>query len=90
MDILNNIHMIQVPVPYPLKTVNCYLINNKGKWSMIDTGANTEEAKQFWNDVFKKKGIKNSSLTDIYITHIHPDHMGLEDGSKNNITARYI
>lgn len=76
MKIPETIHLIQCPVPYALKNVNCYLFETGKGWSLIDTGCSTQETREFWNKTFETYGISKGQLTDIYVTHFHPDHLG--------------
>ncbi|WP_158736490.1 MBL fold metallo-hydrolase [Alteribacillus sp. YIM 98480] len=77
MEITENIYKVVVPVPYKLKNVNCYLCSTEEGWKLIDTGCNTQETKEFWKQTFSDYGIEKNQLTDIYVTHYHPDHLGL-------------
>lgn len=70
----------------PLETsVNGYLINTGSKLVLIDTGA----AKLFGPTLgnllanLKAAGYQPEQVDEIYITHLHPDHVGgLMDGEK--------
>jgi glyoxylase-like metal-dependent hydrolase (beta-lactamase superfamily II) len=69
----------------PLETsVNAYLINTGSKLVMIDTGAASlfgpSLGKLLAN--LKASGYDASQIDEIYITHLHPDHVGglLADG----------
>jgi glyoxylase-like metal-dependent hydrolase (beta-lactamase superfamily II) len=77
MNIPEHLHLIHTPVPYPLKFVNCYLAETDRGWSLIDAGCNTQDTKDFWAKTLKEFGAVNGKLTDIYVTHYHPDHLGL-------------
>ncbi len=73
-------------VSAPLETsVNSYLINTGSKLVLIDTGA----AKLFGPTLgnllanLKAAGYQPEQVDEIYITHMHPDHVGgLMDGEK--------
>ena len=70
----------------PLETsVNAYLVNTGSKLVLIDTGA----AKLFGPTLgnllgnIAAAGYKPEQVDEIYITHLHPDHVGgLMDGDK--------
>ena len=70
----------------PLETsVNTYLVNTGSKLVLIDTGA----AKLFGPTLgnllanLKLAGYQPEQVDEIYITHLHPDHVGgLMDGDK--------
>jgi glyoxylase-like metal-dependent hydrolase (beta-lactamase superfamily II) len=73
----NGFYRIEIPIPVPLKTVNCYLAKSSLGWHIIDTGFNTEEAKLAWKNAFKSFHISPQDIVEIVLTHFHPDHVGL-------------
>ena len=70
----------------PLETsVNGYLINTGSKLVLIDTGAAKLFGPTLGNLVanLKASGYQPEQVDEIYITHMHPDHVGgLMDGDK--------
>jgi glyoxylase-like metal-dependent hydrolase (beta-lactamase superfamily II) len=64
--------------PEPLASVNAYLVFVAGKVILIDTGAETLLGPTLGKlpESLKAAGVKPSQITDIYLTHIHPDHAG--------------
>jgi len=45
MEIASGIHLIKVPIPdNPLGNLNCYIVEGKNGWLMVDTGWFTDEA----------------------------------------------
>ena len=73
-------------VSAPLETsVNGYLINTGTKLVLIDTGAAKLFGPTLGNLVanLKAAGYQPEQVDEIYITHMHPDHVGgLMDGDK--------
>lgn len=72
-----NIYQVHIPIPFPLVSVNCYLVRDPDGWAMIDTGLHYGPAFQAWDEAFRTLGLQASDLRRIYITHAHPDHYGL-------------
>jgi glyoxylase-like metal-dependent hydrolase (beta-lactamase superfamily II) len=73
---MTNIIRIQVPIPYPVKWVNCYYIPGSVP-TLIDTGINSEESLKALNSAIEAQGGKLSNLRRIIATHGHMDHIGL-------------
>ena len=73
-------------VAAPLETsVNGYLINTGTKLVLIDTGAATLFGPTLGNLLanLKAAGYKPEQVDEVYITHMHPDHVGgLMEGDK--------
>jgi glyoxylase-like metal-dependent hydrolase (beta-lactamase superfamily II) len=78
MELFKGINQIKLPL---LKTgpenVNVYIIEGTDGNLMIDTGWNTPEAFNTLAQEMKNSGFAMKDITNIVITHLHPDHMGL-------------
>jgi glyoxylase-like metal-dependent hydrolase (beta-lactamase superfamily II) len=75
--ILPDIYRIEVPLPKsPLKALNSYLVKGDGRYLLIDTGLNRKECKQALFSGLDELHV-DLTKTDIFITHLHSDHMGL-------------
>lgn len=77
MDSYNGFYQVAIPIPVPLKAVNCYLTKSSLGWHIIDTGFHTEQAKSTWKSVFRLLNIAPQDVVEIVVTHFHPDHFGL-------------
>ncbi|MFC1971223.1 MBL fold metallo-hydrolase [Chloroflexota bacterium] len=78
MEIVSGIHQLKVPIPNnPLEHLNCYLIEGKDGWLMIDTGWYTAEVFDFLQTELRNLGLTLTDVSTIVITHVHPDHFGL-------------
>jgi glyoxylase-like metal-dependent hydrolase (beta-lactamase superfamily II) len=73
---MTNIIRIQVPIPYPVKWVNCYYIPGSVP-TLIDTGTNLDESLNVLNSGIEAQGGKLSNLRRVIATHGHMDHVGL-------------
>lgn len=63
--------------PMVLSHVNVYLIEGAKENILIDTGWDTPDAFATLNKELKKNGFSFKDISQIIITHIHPDHYGL-------------
>ena len=78
MEIIPGIHLLKLPIPdNPLEFVNCYLIEGKDGWFMVDIGWYTEEAFHVLETKLKELGLALTDISTIVVTHVHPDHFGL-------------
>jgi glyoxylase-like metal-dependent hydrolase (beta-lactamase superfamily II) len=57
--------------------VNAYLIEGERGWALVDSGMHTPEAEQALSGGLADVGIPMRALRRAFITHLHPDHMGL-------------
>lgn len=73
----SGILQVKVPLPFPLRWVNAYLIKGSGGYTMIDPGLHTAESEATWNKVLQEQGIEYGDIMRIVLTHHHPDHYGL-------------
>ena len=76
-EIVPNLYRAEIPLPKsPLKSLNSYIITDRDRFLIIDTGFNCEECLREMSAGLQKLGV-DLNRTDIFITHLHVDHMGL-------------
>jgi glyoxylase-like metal-dependent hydrolase (beta-lactamase superfamily II) len=76
-EILPNLYQIEIPLPNsPLKAVNSYFIRGNSRSLLIDTAMNREECLKVADAAFKELRVDPDKL-DLFITHLHADHIGL-------------
>lgn len=75
VDMTNTIR-IQVPIPYPMKWVNCYYFTGSVP-TLIDVGVNTDEGWKTIESAIEARGGKLRDVRRIIATHGHMDHVGL-------------
>ncbi len=73
---MTRVHSIEVPIPFPLKSVNCYYIEDSTP-TLIDAGVHTDEAMRAVESAIEATGARVEDLNRIVLTHCHLDHMGL-------------
>jgi glyoxylase-like metal-dependent hydrolase (beta-lactamase superfamily II) len=73
---MTTIHRIACPIPFPLKTVNCYYIADK-RPTLIDTSVDTDASLAGLSDAIRQGGGNVAGLKRIVLTHAHTDHIGL-------------
>lgn len=78
MELFKGINQIKVPLPKAgLDSINVYIIEGVSGNLMIDTGWNTAESFNELAKEMKASGFAMKDITQIVVTHVHPDHFGL-------------
>jgi glyoxylase-like metal-dependent hydrolase (beta-lactamase superfamily II) len=72
---LDKIYKIELPIPFPLKTMNIYWIDDSPR-TLIDAGIKTEASFETLKKGLENIGYGLSSIERILITHGHIDHYG--------------
>lgn len=65
------IQRITMDLPFKLNHVHCFLAEGETGWKIMDTGLHNENTIRNWSPYLSVKHI-----TDIIISHCHPDHIG--------------
>lgn len=76
-EVAQGVYRVPIPVPIPLRYVNCYLLRGRDGWALIDTGMHDPAAEAAWHHTFETLKISFSEITTILVTHYHPDHYGM-------------
>ncbi|MGQ9558383.1 MAG: MBL fold metallo-hydrolase [Desulfurispora sp.] len=77
MQVARDIYLIQLPLPFRLNHVNCFVLAAGSGWDIIDCGLNYPEAREAWEAALRELGGKFTDIKRIFLTHHHPDHFGL-------------
>ncbi len=73
---MTQIHRILCPIPFALKTVNCYYLSDTIP-TLIDTGVDIRSNLEAIERVIRSTGSSLTDLKRIILTHAHTDHIGL-------------
>lgn len=77
LQITPDIYQVELPLPFALRSVNCYLLRGSQGWTILDTGLNSRAGRGAWAAVFSALGLEPGDVEQIVVTHIHPDHVGM-------------
>jgi glyoxylase-like metal-dependent hydrolase (beta-lactamase superfamily II) len=76
--VVEGVHQLKLPVPFPLKFIASYLVEGRDGWTVIDPGFDYPPAREVWESEAARMGLDlDRDLTRIIVTHLHPDHIGL-------------
>ncbi len=73
---LAGIHRLQIPTPFAVGRVNCYLIEDE-PLTLVDTGPNSGKALDELSTQLAARGHSIDDLGLVIVTHQHIDHLGL-------------
>lgn len=73
---LAGIHRLQIPTPFAVGRVNCYLIEDE-PLTLVDTGPNSGKALDELQGQLAARGHSIDDLELVIVTHQHIDHLGL-------------
>lgn len=69
------LQLIRLDLPFRLNHVNCFLAEGSDGYTVIDVGLHNKETVKRWEEELRGK-----EVTDLIITHYHPDHYGYAGG----------
>lgn len=75
MEVAAGIHWVRMPLPFSLKFINLWLVDDGNTWTIVDTGMPLDDTKAAWRQIFEEK-LDGRPVTRIIVTHMHPDHIG--------------
>ena len=84
---MNEIHRIELPTLFGMKTVNAYLLKGD-EVVLIDSGENTDASYAALKSGLKEQGLVINDVDRIIITHAHVDHMGMAQRIGSEANAR--
>ena len=68
--------MVCLKLPFQLNHVNIYLIEDDHGWLVLDTGLGTDDCRVGWDSILSGP-LQGERLSQMLVTHFHPDHVGL-------------
>ena len=76
IEVAPGVVWIRMPLPMMLDHINLWGIQDNDGWAVVDTGMRTEETLTAWRSLFAAAPDQRP-LTRVFVTHMHPDHIGM-------------
>jgi len=90
-EVTPGIHWLKLPITIrdtSLTHVNAYLVHGDDGYLLVDAGWNTDESFDSLQKQLAEIGAEIKDISQIVVTHIHPDHYGLVGRLKQLINAK--
>jgi glyoxylase-like metal-dependent hydrolase (beta-lactamase superfamily II) len=75
-EVAPGIYWLRMPLPFALKWINLWLLEDGDGWTIVDTGLAMEETRNYWRTIFDS-ALNGKPVKRVICTHMHPDHVGL-------------
>jgi glyoxylase-like metal-dependent hydrolase (beta-lactamase superfamily II) len=76
IEVAPGIGWARLPVPWSLKHVNVWVLEDEDGLALVDTGLDIALSREAWEALFAGP-LAGQTVTRIICTHFHPDHVGL-------------
>lgn len=89
-EVFPSIYRIEIPLPRsPLKALNAFVLQGRERFLIVDTGWNRQECLSALLSGLEELKV-DLDKTDIFVTHLHADHMGLVGELIRKTTRVYL
>ncbi len=72
MQVAEGIYQVQLPLPFALRIVNCYLLRDGDGWTIVDCGLNYAPGQAAWRAAFEELGVEAGAIRRIILTLCAP------------------
>ena len=76
LEVAPGVRWVRMPLPFSLKWINLWLIEDGDGWTVVDTGIPNSVTKAHWRTIFENE-LQGRPIKRVIVTHMHPDHIGL-------------
>ena len=76
-EVSPGVWLIKLPLPFPVATINVYLIELADGFLLLDCGLKTHACRDALEQGLAAAGVRFGDIRHLVITHLHPDHFGL-------------
>ena len=75
-EVVPGLHWARIPLPMEPTHINVWLMEEGDGWTLVDTGMALDPCREAWHSL-ERDVLGGRRLCRIFVTHDHPDHMGL-------------
>lgn len=75
IEVAPGIHWLSTPLPFRLRAINLYLLEDGDGWTIVDCGYARADVRAQWEEVWART-LAGKPVTRLIVTHFHPDHVG--------------
>lgn len=75
-EIADGVRWTRLPVPGPLNHINIWVIEDGDGVAIVDTGLDIPPSREAWERLLDGP-LAGRTVTRVFVTHFHPDHIGL-------------
>ena len=76
VEVAPGVLWMRMPLGGSLAFINVWAIREGDGWALVDTGMQTDQTSKAWRKVFAGP-LGGAPVTRLFVTHLHPDHIGL-------------
>jgi glyoxylase-like metal-dependent hydrolase (beta-lactamase superfamily II) len=87
LEVVTGVHWIRMPLSPPLNHINLWLLDDGAGWAAVDTGMRDEVTVRTWAGLCDGP-LAGRPLTRVFVTHMHPDHVGMAGWLSRKFSVR--
>lgn len=76
IELADGVLWLRFPLPMVLDHVNVFALDEGDSWTIIDTGMDTVRSREIWQAALSGP-LSGKPVCRVFVTHHHPDHIGL-------------
>ena len=76
VEVRPGVFWMRMPLGGSLAFINVWALKDGDGWALVDTGMQTSPTSKAWRKVIAEP-LGGAPITRVFVTHLHPDHIGL-------------